>query len=79
MTAKEKHLLACLRLCDLYSRNNGCTYREVCGDRADIFAVVRQDGKVCLQANVYPFHMLRQPFTAEGLEQCKAFVRRWAA
>lgn len=71
-------MLKCLKLCDLYTRDGGITYRDVCGDKADIFAVYRPDGTVRLQANVYPFHVLTQPFTRVGLDRCKKFVRRWA-
>lgn len=78
MTKKEQYLLQCLRLCDLYSKDNGITYRDVCGDRAEIFAVERPGGEIMLQANVYPFRMLVQPFSQAGLARCKDFVRRWA-
>lgn len=78
MTVKERFLLDRLRLCDLYSAKNGITYRDVCGDKADIFATVTREGTIRLQANVYPFHVLTQPFSQQGLEKCKAFVRRWA-
>lgn len=78
MTKLEKYRLDCLRLCDLYSKANGITYRDVCGDAADIFAVVKPDGTLRLQANVYPFRSLVQPFSHEGLQRCKQFVRRWA-
>ena len=63
MTKKEQYLLQCLRLCDLYSKDNGITYRDVCGDRAEIFAVERPGGEIVLQANVYPFRMLKQTGT----------------
>lgn len=78
MTPRETHLLKCLQLCDLYTRDGGITYRDVCGDKADIFAVEKPGGAVVLQANVYPFHVLVQPFSKTGLQRCKAFVRRWA-
>jgi hypothetical protein len=78
MTNRERFLLDRLQLCDLYTRANGITYRDVCGDKAEIFATVKPDGVVKLQANVYPFHMLVQPFTRVGLDRCKDFVRRWA-
>lgn len=78
MTVKERFLLDRLQLCDLYSRANGITYRDVCGDKADIFATVTPDGTIRLQANVYPFHVMMQPFTPKGLQKCKDFVRRWA-
>ena len=78
MTVRERFLLDRLQLCDLYTRANGITYRDVCGDKAEIFAVVGAAGEVKLQANVYPFHSMKQPFTNSGLEKCKAFVRRWA-
>lgn len=78
MTVKERFLLDRLQLCDLYSRDNGITYRDVCGDKADIFAVAKPDGTLRLQANVYPFRSLVQPFSHEGLQRCKQFVRRWA-
>ena len=78
MTKREAFLLKRLRLCDLYSKSNGITYRDVCGDKAEIFAVARPDGTVRLQANVYPFHVLVQPFSKTGLQRFKDFVRRWA-
>lgn len=78
MTLKERFLLDQLQLCDLYTRDGVVIYRNTCGDAAEIFAVVRPDGDVKLQANVYPFHMIVQPFTQEGLRRCKQFVRRWA-
>lgn len=77
MTVRERFLLDRLQLCDLYTRANGITYRDVCGDKAEIFAAATPEGFVRLQANVYPFHMLSQPFTVAGLERCKNFVRRW--
>lgn len=78
MTLKERFLLEKLQLCDLYTHDGVVIYRNTCGDAAEIFAVVRSDGDVKLQANVYPFHMTVQPFTQEGLRRCKQFVRRWA-
>lgn len=77
MTKRDAYRLRCLQLCDLYTRDGGITYRDVCGDRAEIFAVATPEWFVRLQANVYPFHMLSQPFTVAGLERCKNFVRRW--
>lgn len=78
MTRSELYRLDCLRLCDLYTRATGVIYRDVCGDKAEIFATARPDGELRLQANVYPFHMLVQPFSHAGLQRCKQFVRRWA-
>lgn len=78
MTLQEQKRLQSLRLCDLYSRSGGITYRDVCGDKADIFAVAKPDGTMRLQANVYPFRCMVQPFSQEGLRKCKDFVRRWA-
>ena len=77
MTRREEYLLDCVQLCDLYTRDGGVTYRSIGTDAAEIFAIVGQEGIVKLQANVYPYHMTVQPFTAAGLERCKAFVRKW--
>lgn len=77
MTRKDAVRLAGLRLCDLYTQTDGVRYRSI-GDAADIVAVVRPDCGIRLQANVYPFRMLVQPFSRIGLERCKEFVRRWA-
>lgn len=77
MTMQDRARLNCLRLCDLYTQTDGVRYRSI-GDAADIVAVVRPDGGIRLQANVYPFRMLVQPFSRIGLEKCKDFVRRWA-
>ena len=78
MTKREAFLLKRLRLCDLYSKANGITYRDVCGDKAEIFVVELSGGELKLQANVYPFYHTRAPLTQAGLEKCKDFVRRWA-
>lgn len=78
MTVRERYLLDRLQLCDLYSKTNGIIYRDVCGDKAEIFAVEKPGGAVVLQANVYPFHVLVQPFNKTGLQRCKDFVRRRA-
>lgn len=77
MTAREIAALKGLRLCDLYTECDGERYRSI-GDAADIFAVVRPDGRLYLQANVYPFRCITRPFTGAGLRECKTFVRRWA-
>lgn len=77
MTRHDAMRLAGLRLCDLYTKTDGVRYRSI-GDAADIVAVVRPDVGIRLQANVYPFRMLVQPFSRIGLERCKEFVRRWA-
>ena len=77
MTRQDAMRLAGLRLCDLYTQTDGVRYRSIC-EAADIVAVVRPDGGIRLQANVYPFRMLVQPFSRIGLERCKEFVRRWA-
>ncbi len=77
MTVREAFLLDRIKLCDLYSQQGGVAYRDI-GDAADIFAVASPDGVIRLQANVYPFRMMVQPFSRAGLEKCKAFVRRWA-
>jgi hypothetical protein len=76
MTARESRQLDGLRLCDLYTQRDGVRYRSI-GDAADIIAVVKQDGRLFLQANVYPFRCITRPFTGVGLAECKAFVRRW--
>lgn len=76
MTAKAMAALKGLRLCDLYTRACGERYRCI-GESADIFAVVKGDGRVVLQANVYPFRSITRPFTGRGLQECKDFVRRW--
>ena len=77
LTNREKKILAGLQLCDLYTVDDGVRYRRI-GDSADIIAVMRADGKLFLQANVYPFRCITRPFTGWGLEECKDFVRRWA-
>lgn len=77
MTVREAFLLDRIKLCDLYSQQGGVAYRDI-GDAADIFAVASPDGVIRLQANVYPFHVMMQPFTPKGLQKCKDFVRRWA-
>lgn len=77
MTARDMGALNGLRLCDLYTERDGEMYRSI-GDAADIFAVVKPDGRLFLQANVYPFRSMTRPFTGWGLADCKEFVRRWA-
>ena len=77
MTRQDAMRLEGLRLCDLYTPTDGVRYRSI-GDAADVVAVVRPDGGIRLQAIVYPFWMLVQPFSRVGLERCKDFVRRWA-
>ena len=77
MTRQDAMRLAGLRLCDLYTPTDGVRYRSI-GDAADIFAVIKPDGRLCLQANVYPFRSITRPFTGWGLQDCKVFVRRWA-
>lgn len=76
MTARDRAALNGLRLCDLYTEQDGERYRSI-GDAADIFAVIKSDGRLCLQANVYPFRSITRPFTGWGLQDCKVFVRRW--
>ena len=78
MTVRERFLLDRLQLCDLYTRANGITYRDVCGDKAEIFVVELPGGELKLQVNVYPFFHTRAPLTQAGLEKCKDFVRRLA-
>lgn len=41
MTARERFLLDRLQLCDLYTRANGITYRDVCGDEVCIYNLMR--------------------------------------
>lgn len=77
MTKVDRLRLNALRLCDLYTQQNGVMYRSI-GESADIIAVQKPDGKLFLQANVYPFRCITRPFTGLGLAECKDFVRRWA-
>ena len=76
MTSRDMAALNGLKLCDLYTQRDGERYRSI-GDAADIFAVVKPDGRLFLQANVYPFWGITRPFTGWGLRDCKEFVRRW--
>lgn len=77
MTARDRGILDNLQLRDLYTQQEGVRFRSI-GDAADIFAVQKPDGRLFLQANVYPFRSITRPFTGWGLRDCKDFVRRWA-
>lgn len=77
LTKCKQDKLDSLRLCDLWTVRGGLTYREL-WDGVDIIAVMDKAGDVKLQAFVYPYRCITQPFTGLGLSICKDFVRRWA-